>query len=185
MSEFISKILTKITGIKKCGTPIIQMKNAELRAKNFLKQAIDLSYESAKQGGFPVGAIIVKDDVVIAQGLSNGKNKKDATSHAEIEAIRNASQKLNSRDLFGCELYSSMEPCLMCFSACYWAKIDRIFYAVSKNKFSKQHYEGLYPLEKINQKNNRQIEIFHIDDFEDEAITAVLYWEQYLRKQKE
>lgn len=145
--------------------------------EDFLQQAIELSQKSIKEGGFPVGAIIVKDGVVISQGLSNGKNNKDATSHAEIEAIRNASQKLNTRDLFDCEIYSSMEPCLMCFSASYWAKIKKIVYAVGKDKLSKQHYEGLYSLEEINLKNNRKIEIVHIKELENDALSIIKNWE--------
>jgi tRNA(Arg) A34 adenosine deaminase TadA len=149
--------------------------------ENFLKQAIELSKKSVEQGGFPVGAIIVKDGVVISQGLSNGKNNRDATSHAEIEAIRNASQKLDTRDLFDCEIYSSMEPCLMCFSASYWAKIKKIVYAVGKDKLSKQHYEGLHSLEEINSKNNRKIEIVHIKELEDEALSIIKDWEKTLK----
>lgn len=147
--------------------------------KKFLQQAIELSKESVKQGGFPVGALIVKNGVVVSEGLSNGKNNKDATSHAEIEAIRQASKKLDSRDLFDCEIYSSMEPCLMCFSACYWAKIKKIVYAVSKRKLSKQHYEGLHSLEEINSKNNKQIEIIHVEELEDEALKIIKGWEEY------
>jgi guanine deaminase len=150
--------------------------------KDYLQQAIELSKESARQGGFPVGAIIVKNGIVISSGLSNGKNNKDATNHAEIEAIRNASQKLDARDLFDCEIYSSMEPCLMCFSACYWAKIKKVFYAVGKNKLSKQHYEGLYSLDGINLKNNRQIEIIHIKELEGEALFVIQNWEKSLEK---
>jgi tRNA(Arg) A34 adenosine deaminase TadA len=145
--------------------------------KDFSQQAIELSKESIKQGGFPVGAVVVKNGVVVSQGLSNGKNNKDATSHAEIEAIRNASQKLNTRDLFDCELYSSMEPCLMCFSASYWAKIKKIVYAVGKDKLSKQHYEGLHSLEEINLKNNRQIEIVHVKELESEGLSIIKEWE--------
>ena len=146
--------------------------------KEYLKQAIELSKESVRLGGFPVGAIIVKNNVVLAQGLSNGKNNKDATSHAEIEVIRSASQKLNARDLFDCEIYSSMEPCLMCFSACYWAKIRKVVYAVGKNKLSKQHYEGLHSIEEINLKNSRQIEIIHMKELEDEALLIIKNWEK-------
>ena len=145
--------------------------------KQFLQQAIELSQKSVEVGGFPVGAIIVKDRVVVSHGLSNGKNNKDATSHAEIEAIRNASQELNVCDLFDCEIYSSMEPCLMCFSACYWAKIKKIVYAVGKDKLSKQHYEGLHSLEDINSKNNRQIEIVHMEELENEALDIIKNWE--------
>ena len=149
--------------------------------KDFLNQAIELSEESVKQAGFPVGAIIVKDNIVIAQGLSNGKNNKDATNHAEIEAIRKASVKLGVRDLVGCEVYSSMEPCLMCFSACYWAKIKKVVYAVGKDKLSKQHYEGLHSLKEINSKNNRQIEIVQIKELEDKALTIIQNWEKNLK----
>ncbi len=145
---------------------------------NFLQQAIALSQKSVEKGGFPVGAIIVKNGVVVAEGLSNGKNNKDATSHAEIEAIRNASQKLNARDLLDCEIYSSMEPCLMCFSASYWAKIKKVVYAIGKDRLSKQHYEGLYSLEEINSKNNRQIEIVHLKELENSALSIVQDWEK-------
>ncbi|MFA6251056.1 MAG: nucleoside deaminase [Candidatus Paceibacterota bacterium] len=144
---------------------------------DFLKQAIELSKESVNKGGFPVGAIVVKNGEIVGKGLSNGKNNKDATSHAEIEAIRNASKNLNSRDLFDCEIYSSMEPCLMCFSACYWAKIKKIVYAVAKDKLDKQHYEGLHHISEINSKNNRQIEIFHDKELEQEALLIIKNWE--------
>jgi len=145
---------------------------------NFLKKTIELSKESINQGGFPVGAIVVKDNKIIGIGLSNGKDNKDATSHAEIEAIRKAAKFLNTRDLFNCELYSSMEPCLMCFSASYWSKVKKITFAVSKEKLSKQHYEGLYSLDDINSKNNRQIEIIHDKSLEKEAFLIVKNWEK-------
>jgi len=147
-------------------------------SNKFLEQAIQLSKKSVARGGFPVGAIIVKADYVIAEGISNGKNDKDATNHAEICAIREASKKLDTRDLFECEIYSSMEPCLMCFSACYWAKIKKIVYACGKDKLSKQHYEGLHNIEEINSKNNRKIEIIHTEDLEDEALSVIQDWEQ-------
>ena len=143
---------------------------------DFLKQAIELSRESVRRGGYPVGAIIVKDNKIIGRGLSDGKNNKDATSHAEIEAIRSASKELDSRDLFGCEIYSSMEPCLMCFSAAYWAKIDKIVYALGRDKLSKEHFEGKHSLEEINSKNNKRIEIIHISDLESDALSVVREW---------
>ncbi len=145
---------------------------------NYLKKAIKLSKESVAQGGFPVGALVVKNDKIIACGISNGKNKKDATSHAEIEAIREASRVLNNRDLVGCEVYSSMEPCLMCFSAMYWAKIEKVTYAVSKEKLKKQHYEGLHSLKSINKRNNRQTEVIHDESLQNEAMLVIKSWEE-------
>lgn len=145
---------------------------------NFIKQAIELSNESVKQDGFPAGAVIVKDNVVIAQGLSLSKTKTDVTCHAEIEAIRNASQKLNTKDLFDCEIYTSMEPCIMCFSALYWAGIKKVVYAIGKDKLSKKYYEGLNSLSEINLKNNKQIDIMHFEELENEALSVVRDWER-------
>ena len=84
---------------------------------------------------------------------------------------------LKINHLFDCEIYSSMEPCLMCFSACYWAKTKKVVYVVSKNNLSKQHYEGLHSLEEINLKNNKQIEIIYFKELEDEALKVIKDWE--------
>lgn len=146
--------------------------------KNHLKQAIELSRKSVELGGFPVGAIVVKDDEIIGEGISDGKNKKDATSHAEIEAIRSASEKLDKRNLIGCEIYSSMEPCLMCLSATYWAKIRKITYAIGRDKLSKEHFEGTHSIEQINSKINQPIEIVHVKELEAEALAVIERWEE-------
>lgn len=146
--------------------------------RKYLKNAIELSKESIAIGGFPVGALIVFDGKITGKGLSNGKQLKDATSHAEIVAIREASQILNRRDLTGTIIYSSLEPCLMCFSASYWAGVSRIVYACSKDKVSKQHYEGLHNLEELNQKNNRPIELVHLSELEGEALAIIENWEK-------
>lgn len=135
-----------------------------------------------KEGGFPVGAVIVKDGNIVGRGLSNGKNLKDATSHAEIEAIRDASRHLDSRDLFDCELYSSMEPCLMCFSACYWAKIDKVYYACSKDRLPLEHFEGSNSLVDINKGNNKKIELVHVKELEDSAFKVIEGWQSSLVK---
>lgn len=148
----------------------------------YLKEAIKRSKEAIQKGGFPVGALIVKDNKIISFGLSNGKRKKDATLHAEIEAIRKASKKLNSRNLPNTTLYSSLEPCLMCFSATYWAYIPRVVYACRKKNVSKMHYEGSQNLDIINKKNNRKIELVHIQELEKEALRVIEDWEESLKK---
>lgn len=149
--------------------------------KEFIDFAIELSEKSSQNGGYPVGAVIVKNNEIIAIGVSDGKNKKDATSHAEMEAIRNASKILLTRDLHNCEIYSSMEPCLMCFSACYWAIISKITYAIGKDKLLKKHYEGLHNLQDLNLKNHTQIEIVHRKDVEEKALAIINTWEQNLK----
>ena len=104
------------------------------------------------------------------------KKLLDATSHAEITAIRNASRKLKSLDLYGATVYSSMEPCIMCFAACYWAKVEKIVYAISKEKLSRQRYEGLHDIRQLNKSNNHQIEILYLNELEPKALKIVRAW---------
>jgi tRNA(Arg) A34 adenosine deaminase TadA len=100
--------------------------------EKMMQKAIRLSIESVEAGGGPFGAVIVKDGKEIASGVNCVTKKKDPTAHAEVTAIRNAAKKLNDFNLSGCEIYTSCEPCPMCLSAIYWARIDRIYYANTK-----------------------------------------------------
>ena len=92
----------------------------------FMKKAIELSIKSVNNGGGPFGSVIVKGDKIIAEGSNKVTSNNDPTAHGEIVAIREACKKLNNFSLNGCELYSTCEPCPMCLSAIYWARIDKI-----------------------------------------------------------
>jgi tRNA(Arg) A34 adenosine deaminase TadA len=95
-----------------------------------MERAIQLSLENVRSGrGGPFGCVIAKDGDLIAEGVNEVTASNDPTAHAEILAIRRASQKLGCFELAGCELYSSCEPCPMCLSAIYWARIERIYFA--------------------------------------------------------
>ena len=144
----------------------------------FLREAIEESKKSVEANGFPVGVVIVMDGEIIARGVSDGKQLKDATSHAEIAAIRNASQKLNTRELRDTTLYSSLEPCLMCLAASYWAYIPRIVFACRREKVSSQHYEGKHDIKSINAAFLRPIELVHIPELEKEALRVIQNWEE-------
>ncbi len=148
---------------------------------DFLRVAIKKSQESVDQGGFPVGALVVINNEIIAEGVSNGKQLHDATAHAEVCAIREASKKLGKRNLKNAVIYSSLEPCLMCFSASYWAYVTKIVYACSKSKVSMHHYEGLHNLQELNAKNNHQMEIMHIKELEESALKVINDWETSLK----
>lgn len=145
--------------------------------EKFLEQAIEQSRESVRQGAFPVGVILVADGQALATGISNGKQLNDPTSHAEIAAIREACATMQSRDLRKATLYSSMEPCLMCYGACYWASIRKVVYACGKAKLSPMHFEGQHDLAELNQQTRRPIEIIHLADMEDEALKVIQDWE--------
>ena len=95
-----------------------------------MRRAIELSQEMMRSGhGGPFGAVVVKNDTIIAEGSNQVTSSNDPTAHAEVVAIRRACQALATFDLTGCEIYTSCEPCPMCLSAIYWARLDRIYYA--------------------------------------------------------
>ena len=95
--------------------------------------AVRLSAERMREGaGGPFGAIVVKDGRIVAEGWNRVTSEKDPTAHAEITAIRRACEALHDFSLRGCDIYTSCEPCPMCLAAIYWARIDRIFFANSR-----------------------------------------------------
>lgn len=98
---------------------------------NFLLQAIELAYANADKGGRPFGALIVKDGKVLAQGVNEIMTTNDPTAHAELLAIRAASQALGSASLAGCSVYASGHPCPMCMAAMRMAGIQDVTYAYS------------------------------------------------------
>ncbi len=99
--------------------------------EKYMKMAIEVALKGIESGQTPFGACIVKDDEVISCTHNIVWDSTDITAHAEIHAIRNACQKLQAIDLSGCVIYSTCEPCPMCFSACHWANIKKIVYGAS------------------------------------------------------
>ena len=95
----------------------------------FMAKAIELSINSANTIGGPFGSVIVKDNKIIAEGSNKVTFSNDPTAHGEVVAIREACKKLKTFDLSGCEIYTSCEPCPMCLSAIYWSRLDKIYYA--------------------------------------------------------
>jgi tRNA(Arg) A34 adenosine deaminase TadA len=101
-----------------------------MSAEDHMRRAIALSFEMMRSGkGGPFGAVIVKDGRVVAEGSNQVTSNLDPTAHAEVVAIRRACQALQTFDLTGCEIFTSCEPCPMCLSSIYWARIGRIHYA--------------------------------------------------------
>lgn len=96
----------------------------------FLTRSIQLAAESIANGqGGPFGAVVVRDGKIVGEGSNRVVPDNDPTAHAEVIAIRAACAALGSFHLTGCTLYASSEPCPMCLSAAYWARIDRIVFA--------------------------------------------------------
>ena len=104
----------------------------------FMKMAKDVALEGIeKREGGPFGAVIVKDDEIIAIGNNKVLGLNDPTAHAEIVAIREASRKLKTYDLKDCILYTSAYPCPMCLSAIIWANIGTVYYGCDKEDADK------------------------------------------------
>jgi guanine deaminase len=95
-----------------------------------MQKAVALAVENVRSGrGGPFAAIVVKDGQIIASGTNCVVLTNDPTSHAEINAIREACRVLGSFQLTGCEIYASCEPCPMCMGAIYWARPERVYFA--------------------------------------------------------
>lgn len=100
-----------------------------------LSRAIELARDQVRSGrGGPFGAIIVCDGRVIAEGCNEVTSANDPTAHAEIVAIRRACSALGRFSLVGASIYASCEPCPMCLAAIYWARLDRLFFANTREQ---------------------------------------------------
>ena len=101
--------------------------------RQLMMQAVEVSAEHMRNGaGGPFGAIVVKDGEIVSRGHNRVTSSNDPTAHAEVVAIREACATLGTFSLEGCVIYTSCEPCPMCLSAIYWARIDAIYYANSR-----------------------------------------------------
>ena len=96
----------------------------------FMREAIRLSIQMMRRGqGGPFGAVVVRKGKIVGRGSNQVTSVNDPTAHAEIVAIRAACKRLKTFQLDDCDLYTSCEPCPMCLSAIYWARLGRVFYA--------------------------------------------------------
>ena len=99
-----------------------------------MQQALALARAAAEAGEVPIGAVVVRDGVVIGRGGNSPRTDHDPTAHAEIAAIRDAAKALGNERLDGCELWVTLEPCAMCAGAISHARIARLYYAASDPK---------------------------------------------------
>lgn len=100
----------------------------------FMKQAIILAKKAKSHEDVPIGAVIVRDNKIMARGENQVQKKKNPILHAEIIAINRACKKLGTKFLDGCDIYISLEPCAMCATAISFARINNVYYAASDEK---------------------------------------------------
>lgn len=144
----------------------------------FMKMAIRLSEKNVSKAiGGPFGAVIVKDGRVLAKSGNKVTATNDPTAHAEVSAIRAACRKQQTFDLSGTIIYTSCEPCPMCLSAIYWARIDTIYYANSKHDAGEIGFDDAFIYDELALPYaDRKVPINQI--MRDEAQSAFRLWQE-------
>jgi len=133
--------------------------------KAMLQYAVNLAAEGIMKGNGPFGAVIVSSGKVIAEANNSVVLSHDPTAHAEILAIRKASEILGSHDLSGCIIYSSCEPCPMCLGAIYWAGIKKVIYASDRLEAAKAGFSDNFIYDEIMlDPSERSISFIHYPD---------------------
>ena len=152
-------------------------------SKSFMDEAALLAIKGMKRGhGGPFGAVIVKDGKIVGKGWNQTFKKTDPTAHAEVQAIRDACRNLDTLALAGCVIYSSGEPCPMCMSAIYWAMMDGVYFANTKEQSALAGFDDskIYNELKLSWKA-RAVSMVHAPN--ETAEEAFRVWEQ-LKKDK-
>ncbi len=148
--------------------------------KKMMSRAISLAREGRDMdNGGPFGAVITRGDEIIAESRNEVLCKGDCTQHAELRAIQRACRKLKTRNLQGCVLFTSCEPCMMCLGAAYWADIDYIYFGASA-KDAKEYgfkYSDMYY---ASNSDERHTEFKMIQLCRDEAIKI---WDQVSKEE--
>lgn len=146
----------------------------------FLNMAIDYARTSMQQGkGGPFGAVIVKDGHVIAIGTNHVTSLNDPTAHAEVMAIRNACRKLGTYQLSDCQIYTSCEPCPMCFGAIYWARLNHIYFAANKFDAARVGFDdSLIYQELETPAEKRIIKATHVTNCQEKAQQLFRDWQK-------
>lgn len=147
-----------------------------MTTKELMREAIRLANDNVKNGGGPFGAVIAdKDGNIISTGVNRVTASNDPTAHAEVSAIRAAGTKLGTFSMEGYSIYTSCEPCPMCLGAIYWAHLDKIYYANTKEDAKNIDFDDSFIYDEIaltpdrRKKTSEQI-------LRDEAIKTFEAW---------
>jgi tRNA(Arg) A34 adenosine deaminase TadA len=117
---------------------------------NHLRRALELAKANAVSGrGGPFGAVVARGAEIVAEGVNLVTSTHDPTAHAEVNAIREACRRLGDHALAGCALYSSCEPCPMCLAAIYWARLDALYYAASRDAAAAAGFDDSFLYQQI------------------------------------
>ena len=149
-----------------------------MEQETWMEHAVNLALDNvtASRGG-PFGAIVVKDGQIVGRGRNEVTATDDPTAHAEVQAIREACQKLGTFQLDDCELYTSCEPCPMCLGAIYWARPRAVYYACTKEDAARVGFDDQFIYEQIMLPHERRSIPFRQMELENRQ-GPFLAWEQ-------
>jgi tRNA(Arg) A34 adenosine deaminase TadA len=144
----------------------------------YMREAIRLSIQLMRRGkGGPFGAVVVRKGKIVGRGSNQVTSANDPTAHAEIVAIRAACQRLKTFQLDDCELYTSCEPCPMCLSAIYWARLGNVFYGNTRKDAARIDFDDDFLYREvalpIGKRTLKMKQLLH-----DEALAAFAEWQR-------
>ena len=129
-----------------------------------MQAAIDEALSGVEKGdGGPFGAVVVRDGEIIARGHNQVVTENDPTSHAEIVAIRQACASLGTFDLSACDLYTTCEPCPMCYAAAWWAHIRAIYYGCTRDDAGSYGFDDAAIYDDLEGRGAREIPLTQIE----------------------
>ena len=145
--------------------------------KELMRRAIELSKQSVRNGGGPFGAVIARNGEIVAEGSNCVTIDCDPTAHAEVSTIRKACKALGTFDLSGCEIFTSCEPCPMCFGAIYWAHFDKIYMGNDRKDAAKIGFDDDFIYQEIAlsaEQRKKPSEVL----LREEALEAFKMWDE-------
>ncbi|HZQ46243.1 MAG TPA: nucleoside deaminase [Verrucomicrobiae bacterium] len=147
------------------------MKNA------FMMKAIRISIQMMRRGkGGPFGAVVVRNGKIVGRGWNQVTSANDPTAHAEVVAIRDACRRLKTFQLHDCDLYTSCEPCPMCLSAMYWARLKKVYYANTRKDAAGIGFDDDFIYTEVSQPiSQRKLVMRQL--MRKEALAAFIEWE--------
>jgi len=120
----------------------------------FMRRAIALATQNVTSGsGGPFAAVVVRQGQIVGEGVNTVTAAHDPTAHGEVNAIRAACKALDSFSLAGCELYTSCQPCPMCLAACYWARLDAVYYGAKAADAARAGFDDAFLYEEFRKDN--------------------------------
>jgi guanine deaminase len=141
----------------------------------YMRMAIELANKNIHMGGGPFGAVVVRNGEVVGTGANQVTNHNDPTAHAEVLAIREASQNLSDYNLSGCTLYTSCEPCPMCLGAIYWARIPHVYYGNNREDAAEIGFDDDFIYKEIHTPIQKR-SILMQPMLSEEAISTFKHW---------